>query len=36
LDDMQQLQGCYHTCKVDPSAFIELPPHQTVPIETAS
>ncbi len=36
LDDMQQLQGCYHTCKNDPSFFVEPEPCQTVPIETAS
>jgi hypothetical protein len=33
---MQQLRGCYHTCKIDPSVFVEPEPHQTVPIETVS
>jgi hypothetical protein len=33
---MQQLWGCYHTCKIDPSVFVEPETHQTVPIETAS
>ncbi len=34
LDDLQQLRGCYHTCTIDPSVFVEPEPHQTVPIET--
>jgi hypothetical protein len=36
LDDMQQLRGCYHTCKIDASVFVEPELHQTVPIKTAS